>query len=106
MHQRARPAERGAVRFVSGDWASVSSKLTDEHIARRREHRRRALEGDKAAAATTDVGFDLILTSDTIYSPAATPALWSLIRAQLRPKGVALVAAKSYYFGVGGSSAQ
>ena len=97
-------AERGAVRFVSGDWASVSAKLTDEHIARRREHRRRALEGDKAAAAT-DVGFDLILTSDTIYSPAATPALWSLIRAQLRPNGVALVAAKSYYFGVGGSTA-
>ena len=26
-------AERGAVRFVSGDWASVSAKLTDEHIA-------------------------------------------------------------------------
>ena len=97
-------AERGAVRFVSGDWASVSAKLTDEHIARRREHRRRALEGDTAAAAT-DVGFDLVLTSDTIYSPAATPALWSLIRAQLRPNGVALVAAKSYYFGVGGSTA-
>ena len=97
-------AERGAVRFVSGDWASVSAKLADEHIVRRRELRRRALEGDKAAAAT-DVGFDLILTSDTIYSPAATPALWSLIRAQLRPNGVALVAAKSYYFGVGGSTA-
>ena len=36
----------------------------------------------------------------------ATPRLWQLIQKQLRrPSGIALVAAKSYYFGVGGSVA-
>ncbi|EOD19321.1 hypothetical protein EMIHUDRAFT_45571, partial [Emiliania huxleyi CCMP1516] len=51
-------------------------------------------------------GFDLILTSDTIYDAGAARRLWHLIASQLRrPVGLALVAAKSYYFGVGGSVA-
>ena len=94
-------AERGAVRFVSGDWASVSAKLTDEH-GRRGAPPTSARRGQGGGDDGRRLRPHLL---DTIYSPAATPALWSLIRAQLRPNGVALVAAKSYYFGVGGSTA-
>jgi hypothetical protein len=51
-------------------------------------------------------GFDLILSSETIYESESAARLCGLILAQLRrPSGVALVAAKSYYFGVGGSVA-
>ena len=50
-------------------------------------------------------GFDVMLSADTIYSPSAAPRLWTLLSSQLRPGGVALIAAKSYYFGVGGSVA-
>jgi hypothetical protein len=48
--------------------------------------------------------YDLLLTSDTLYSVAYYPALWSLIQRLLSPKGRALVAAKRYYFGIGGST--
>ena len=79
-------ALRGEARFVSGDWAELGPLLGS-----------RAADGD---------GFDLILSADTIYSTAATPRLWRLIAQQLRhPTGTALIAAKSYYFGVGGSVA-
>jgi len=51
--------------------------------------------------------FDLLLTAETIYSPASILNLWSLVRDLLEPeRGVALIAAKTYYFGVGGSVAQ
>ncbi len=48
--------------------------------------------------------YDIILTSETIYSPASQPKLLVALKHLLRPQGgVAYVAAKSYYFGVGGS---
>lgn len=75
--------EPRSVRFVSGDWAELTPLL------------------DPAEG-----GFDLILSAETIYSTDATPRLWRLIQQQLRhPSGVALIASKSYYFGVGGSVA-
>jgi hypothetical protein len=83
--------ERGAVSLFSGDWATVSELLSSE----------------RAALSLAAEGFDLILTADSIYSTDAAPRLYQLIVDQLRrPSGVALVAAKSYYFGVGGSVAQ
>ncbi|CDU26300.1 related to HPM1-AdoMet-dependent methyltransferase [Sporisorium scitamineum] len=50
---------------------------------------------------------DLILTSETIYSLESLPALVELLRSYAKPQGeseagVALVAAKVIYFGVGG----
>uniref|UniRef100_A0A7S4FCT4 protein-histidine N-methyltransferase n=1 Tax=Chrysotila carterae TaxID=13221 RepID=A0A7S4FCT4_CHRCT len=81
-------AERGRVSFCSGDWAEVGPLL------------------DTLPRSSSTPGFDLILTSDSIYSPPAACHLWALIKGQLRsPHGAALVAAKSYYFGVGGSVA-
>ena len=89
-------ARAGGVRLLSGDWASVDALLCDE--------RRRRAPADNSG--DSDGGFDLVLSADTIYCTAASTRLWQLVRSQLkRPNGVALIAAKSYYFGVGGSTA-
>ena len=48
----------------------------------------------------------LLAPAQTIYSSASTIRLWALIRTLLRRGGVVLLAAKSYYFGVGGSIAE
>jgi len=77
--------DAGRARFVSGDWSSVSSHLSAE--------------------GGGGEGFDLILSSDCIYSTDATARLWRLLTEQLRKGGSALLGAKSYYFGVGGSVA-
>ncbi|KAL4858298.1 Protein NRT1/ PTR FAMILY 8.1 [Chlorella vulgaris] len=50
--------------------------------------------------------YDLVLTAETIYSVEAMGSLFRCIKACLRPEtGVAYIAAKSYYFGVGGGTA-
>ena len=50
--------------------------------------------------------YDLVLTAETIYSLEAIQSLYRCIKACLRPTtGVAYIAAKSYYFGVGGGTA-
>lgn len=91
-------------RFYAGDWAHLDSLLTSQRRAE-------AAAVVEAAAPSSSPplppdGFDLILTSDTIYDAGAARRLWHLIASQLRrPVGLALVAAKSYYFGVGGSVA-
>ena len=70
-------------RFYSGDWADLSPLLTDQSDARR---------------------YDVILTSETIYSIASQPKLLSALKQLINPtNGIVFVAAKSYYFGVGGS---
>lgn len=75
--------ESGRVRFVSGDWSCVSAMLR-----------------------TGNSGMDLILSAETIYNSESAKRLWQLVRENLSARGVALVAAKSYYFGVGGSVAE
>jgi len=71
--------------FFSGDWAdpALASMLLPAGDASR---------------------YDLLLTSDTLYSVAYYPSLWSLLQRLLAPGGRALVAAKRYYFGIGGST--
>lgn len=49
--------------------------------------------------------FDLILTAESIYNPASVPQLLAAFNSCLSPAGVILLAAKSYYFGVGGGVA-
>jgi SAM-dependent methyltransferase len=68
--------------FCSGDWRQ------DDLVAR-------------LGAAS----FDVILTSDTLYSSASLPLLLAIMKRLLTksPMAVALVAAKRYYFGIGGS---
>jgi len=51
--------------------------------------------------------YNIILSAETIYSPTNQRKLCALIESCLCPKnGIALVAAKSYYFGVGGGTRQ
>ncbi|EGG23865.1 peptidase M20 family protein [Cavenderia fasciculata] len=69
------------VTFISGDWKHVNQLLGKEK-------------------------FDLILTSDTIYSVQSFQKLHDLIVDHLTDDGLCLVAAKTFYFGVGGSTHQ
>jgi SAM-dependent methyltransferase len=68
--------------FYEGDWGSLNSLLAEELGMH---------------------SFDIILTSDTLYNSSSYPKLYSVIRDHLHPNGTAYIAAKSYYFGVGGS---
>ncbi|XP_053675984.1 histidine protein methyltransferase 1 homolog [Anopheles nili] len=67
-----------AVRFYSGDWGSFTEKYHNK--------------------------YDLILTSETIYSTQNYPKLLELFDQKLEPDGVVYLAAKTYYFGVGGGA--
>ncbi|XP_001868217.2 histidine protein methyltransferase 1 homolog [Culex quinquefasciatus] len=46
--------------------------------------------------------YDVILTAETIYSTNSYDKLIKLFKSKLKPDGVILLAAKTYYFGVGG----
>ncbi|XP_037824668.1 histidine protein methyltransferase 1 homolog isoform X2 [Lucilia sericata] len=70
------------VKFYSGDWSKWSQMCEKE---------------DK---------YDIILTSETIYNPQNQQKLLNCLHDQLKPNGVVLVAAKIYYFGVGGGLRQ
>lgn len=65
--------------FYSGDWESLR-KLT---------------ENEKK--------YDVILTSETIYSPASYSKLLNFFKTRLSNDGIIYLAAKSYYFGVLGN---
>ena len=67
--------------FLSGDWKGVDTFLKTESRQ-----------------------YDLILSSETIYNPKNYPVFHDLICNCLKRTGYALLANKSYYFGVGGSS--
>ena len=74
-------------RFFSGDWNEFANLA--------------------ATFTATQAPYDIILTSETIYSPSSQPKLLSVLKTLLHPEtGVVFVAAKSYYFGVGGSVQQ
>lgn len=67
-------------RFYSGDWSNYV-----------------------AATQATGPRFDLILTCETIYNPANNQKIIDALKQKLRKRtGVAYLAAKTYYFGVGG----
>ena len=82
----AHPHLEGAIaqcRFYSGDWIDVTTLMITNH----------------------DVGFDVILTAETIYCAAYQPVLLQTFKdlISLKPSSVVVVAAKTHYFGVGGS---
>jgi len=59
----------------------------------------------KIFGARVPDGFDYIVTSETIYSKDSHDLLLDVIVSVLKkPGGIALVAAKSFYFGVGGGT--
>nr|XP_021188188.2 histidine protein methyltransferase 1 homolog [Helicoverpa armigera] len=69
-------------KFYSGDWDSFNQKLPQSEV------------------------FDIILTSETIYNENNYEKLIKLFVDRLSKDGAAYVAAKTYYFGVGGGVRQ
>ncbi|KAL3920279.1 MAG: hypothetical protein SGILL_003341, partial [Bacillariaceae sp.] len=80
--------------FGAGDWKKMSSLLLQNDGA------------DRPPSATPKDGlFDVILAAETTYSETAATETAELLAKHLRPgKGVAYVATKRYYFGVGGGT--
>ncbi|KAK6118583.1 hypothetical protein DH2020_047669 [Rehmannia glutinosa] len=84
-------------RFFSGDWGEVhralSCVVTNEY------------EVECCPKLDPTAGYDVILMAETVYSISALPNLYKLIKKCLSyPHGVVYMAAKKYYFGVGGGS--
>ena len=71
------------IECFSGDWLSLANEL-------------RKKEGN--------VKFDLILSSETTYSNTACEKLLKIIIDCISENGVALIATKRFYFGVGGGT--
>ncbi|ESQ56278.1 hypothetical protein EUTSA_v10025872mg [Eutrema salsugineum] len=79
------------VRFFSGEWSEVHQLLPLVNDG----------EADKKG------GYDIILMAETIYSISAQKSLYALIKKCLAcPDGAVYMAAKKYYFGVGGGTRQ
>jgi len=74
-------AAQNRSRFFAGDWQSFDDLVGD-------------------------IKYDVILTSDTLYAVDSYNKLYFLIKNHIKEGGVAYVAAKKYYFGVGGSTHQ
>ncbi|KAK6166228.1 hypothetical protein SNE40_022975 [Patella caerulea] len=68
-------------RYIAGDWGSLSSILTQYK-------------------------YDIILTAETIYNIDNYNKLFSVFDQHLKEDGARYIAAKSYYFGVGGGTRQ
>lgn len=85
------------VRFFAGDWSEVHQILPDLQTDDRDSN------GD--SGSITSFGYDVILMAETVYSISTLPALYKLIKKCMsHPHGVVYMAAKKYYFGVGGGS--
>lgn len=69
-------------KFFSGDWENYVQKVGDQ------------------------LKFDYILTSETIYNPNNYGKLMNVFKTKLKSDGVIYLAAKTVYFGVGGSVKQ
>ncbi|CAH1447592.1 unnamed protein product [Lactuca virosa] len=85
------------VRFFAGDWSEVHQILpnlqTDD------------MDSNCSSGAISSFGYDIILMAETVYSISTLPALYQLIKKCMsHPHGVVYMAAKKYYFGVGGGS--
>jgi hypothetical protein len=72
------------IRLGAGDWMDQSARMMVDTIGRPET-------------------FDLILAAETIYTEQSCREMVTLLRRHLEPdRGVALIATKRYYFGVGG----
>ncbi|XP_059286115.1 uncharacterized protein LOC132039632 [Lycium ferocissimum] len=85
------------VRFFASDWNEAHQILP--HVP--------ADDSDTKNSQTVDeaAGYDIILMAETVYSVSTLPGLYKLVKKCLRSShGVVYLAAKKYYFGVGGGS--
>ncbi|XP_076045473.1 histidine protein methyltransferase 1 homolog isoform X2 [Oratosquilla oratoria] len=93
------------VRFFSGDWGSLCEVL-ESSIATQEEEEPawKKMKGEKYFPEKFK--FDLILTSETIYNPDSYGKLLKIFKKTLKSDAKVFLAAKSYYFGVGGGTYQ
>lgn len=81
--------------FYSGDWASfldlLCTKKQDE------------MSSAKKLKLDSEMRFNFILSSETIYNKCNYEKIYNILNGLLEKDGTAFVAAKTYYFGVGGS---
>ncbi|EFJ15099.1 hypothetical protein SELMODRAFT_180720 [Selaginella moellendorffii] len=76
------------VQYFAGDWDNVGCLLSTVK-----------------SKSVDEGGYDVVLMSETIYSVSSFPKLYALMAKCLRPYyGVAYVAGKKHYFGVGGGT--
>ncbi|KAG0300265.1 Histidine protein methyltransferase 1, partial [Dissophora globulifera] len=98
---------------ADGDFVSVELDLPDSDEGKRAlvskvEAQSRLFMGDWSglvelmAFNNDEDKYDLILTSETIYAEESHAKLYATIKNSLKRGGKALVAAKTFYFGVGG----
>ncbi|KAL2750805.1 histidine protein methyltransferase 1 isoform X1 [Vespula maculifrons] len=74
--------------FYCGDWASFTMLL--EKNIKNGDHKK----------------YDFIFTSETIYNTENHKKLYEVFKKKLKLNGIGLIAAKTYYFGVGGGMRQ
>ncbi|CAB3403114.1 unnamed protein product [Caenorhabditis bovis] len=100
-------AIHGANEVVVQDFnASVIEFFTMPNLASNEHHAKLssfAIAWDEVAEKVANRHFDVILSSETIYNEADYMHLHNAIAATLAENGVAWIAAKFFYFGVGGS---
>ena len=75
-------------RYFCGDWESLEKNILSQEVKDETQK------------------FDLILTSETIYNIENQQKLISIFKNFTKVEGEVLIAAKSYYFGVGGGLKQ
>ena len=85
-------ADERRASFFAGDWRGLSPLLQRAYPDR--------------GGAGGDGRFDRIVSAETVYTIEAAQLMASMVHQHLaRPHGIALIGAKRYYFGTGGSIA-
>jgi hypothetical protein len=95
------------IALVSGDWLQLSNLLSPVHGNNSKSTtQHKDLDKFISSSSSTDFSrFDLILAAETTYAESSARDTATLISRHLKfDTGVALVATKRYYFGVGGGS--
>ena len=105
--------------FGGGDWMDMSQQIQQQNLNHedgtdrtpsRQNSNTIGSTGSSSTSSHTNIHrlpvdgyFDLILASETIYTTSAAYEMVLLLQRHLRPTtGVAYIATKRYYFGVGG----
>ena len=89
-------------RYFAGDWSNLRGALEKAGALPSSS----SSSSDSSDSSSSTSGFDLILAAEVTYSPESYLPLADAIADLLAPppaRAAALVAAKRYYFGVGGS---
>lgn len=105
----AAAADHGSTGSAAGAGAAVAGNLGSPADAGEVMSRARFFSGDWCGLLSDDSPahgkYDLILTTDTLYNEACVRDLARLIPELLTETGVAYIASKRHYFGVGGGTA-